>query len=246
MGNLSVEQISELWARSSDSDVFRAATENFEGYSPEARSIIIEEATKRKLIQIGSSGKPIVTEDGRVLHREIAERKPDMKRLVIRLLWVAAVFTILNVVLVGGQKLWHHGAQVKLATLKAQLDAKDREIKQREAELKTLSANSEQSTATITGLKARIQMIEGQYPSGIPQSIYHSYSELIDQCNSSVANHNLNIARYNSLYEDYTQRIEQYNTLVKEANAISKQVSGTWYVIPVPRYAHERPATKAR
>jgi septal ring factor EnvC (AmiA/AmiB activator) len=171
-----------------------------------------------------------------------------MKRSIIHFLRVIAVFAILNVVLVGGQKLWHHGAQQRLTTLNAQLDAQGSEIKQREAELKTLIASSEQSSATIAGLRAHVQRIEDQYPSGIPQSMYPSYVKLVDQCNLLVAGHNLDIARYNSLYEDYSQRIERYNALVKEANATSKQIGGTWYVIPVPvpRYANAHSATKPR
>jgi hypothetical protein len=162
----------------------------------------------------------------------------------IRFLGVVVTLVILNVVAVGGQKLWHHGEKVKLETLKAQLDAQHSEITQREAELKVFGATSDQSAVTIAGLRTRADRIEEQYPSGIPRSIYPSYSELVDQCNLLVASHNANIARYNALYEDYSQRIERYNALVKEANATAKQIGGTWYIIPVPapRYSRGRPA----
>jgi cell division protein FtsB len=171
-----------------------------------------------------------------------------MKRTIISFLTIIAVYTVINLALVGGQKLWHHRDQVNLDTLKARLDSQRSEITQCESELNTLNASSGQSAATIANLKSRVHTIEQQYPSGIPPSIYYSYSQLIDQCNSLVASHNETIARYNALYDDYSQRVERYNAIVKDSNAIARQIGVTWYVIPVPapRYSHEQVTTRPR
>ena len=88
---------------------------------------------------------------------------------------IILVFAVINLVLVGGQKLWHHGDQVKLDTLKAELDVQRNDIAQREAVLKTLGSSIDQYAAQISGLKSQAQAIEQQNPSGVPPDIYDSY-----------------------------------------------------------------------
>ncbi|MNP52494.1 hypothetical protein D3C76_1468890 [compost metagenome] len=45
---------------------------------------------------------------------------------------------------------------------------------------------------------------------------------------------------YNVLYDSYSGQLEAYNQKVNKANAISKEIGGTWYIVPFPgsRHAH--------
>jgi cell division protein FtsB len=155
---------------------------------------------------------------------------------------IILVFAVINLVLVGGQKLWHHGDQVKLDTLKTELEVQKSDLDQREAELKTLGSSIDQYAAQIADLKSKAQAIEQQNPSGIPPDIYDSYKQLIDQCNSDVAKYNSGLDRSDALFQDYSQRIDRYNALIKESNDLSNQIGATWYIVPIPapRFSHER------
>jgi hypothetical protein len=61
---ISIDEVRKLWFESLDEDVLKAATENIKGYPPEIQNIIIEEATKRQLIEVDDSGKQIITSKG--------------------------------------------------------------------------------------------------------------------------------------------------------------------------------------
>jgi hypothetical protein len=68
---------------------------------------------------------------------------------VISIGTIIVLYGVINMLLVGGQKLWHHGDQVKLDTLKADLQVQLADITKREAELKTLGASIDESEAKI-------------------------------------------------------------------------------------------------
>jgi hypothetical protein len=72
----SIEEIKKVWTQSADTDILKAVTEDIEGYSPEIRNVIIEEAAKRQLIEVDDAGKQIVTSKGRETEYEIKENRP--------------------------------------------------------------------------------------------------------------------------------------------------------------------------
>lgn len=75
-----IEHIRELWVQSNDADILRAvqaAIDDIEGYPPEVRGIITEEAVRRQLIEIGASGEPVTTEKGRVVLHETKGSSPQ-------------------------------------------------------------------------------------------------------------------------------------------------------------------------
>jgi hypothetical protein len=92
----SIEEIKKLWGQSADTDVLKAATENIEGYPPEIRSIIIEEAAKRQLIEINSSGEQFLSDRGQSIAHEIKESKPStILRKIGKTIGVIIVMTVI-------------------------------------------------------------------------------------------------------------------------------------------------------
>ena len=72
----SIDEVRKLWNQSLDEDVLKAATEDIKGYSPEIQNIIIEEATKRKLIELNSSGDQSLSDKGQSIAYENKQSQP--------------------------------------------------------------------------------------------------------------------------------------------------------------------------
>jgi len=155
-------------------------------------------------------------------------------RWVVGLISVVLVYVVINIFLVGGQKLWHYGDQKRLDELKEILNTEKVNIESLEKELKNMEQCLDTYTIRINKLKSDIQLIENRYPRGIPSNIYNNYIQLINDYNSLVDTYNSTLNKYNSKYEDYSHQIDKYNAMVVEANNLAKKIGTTWYVVPVP------------
>ncbi|QLC85420.1 hypothetical protein [Priestia megaterium] len=140
-------------------------------------------------------------------------------RIVATLVIAGLAFGIVNLVLVGGQKLWHHDDEVKLEKYETALKEQKSEINDYTTELEDLKSQAEDLEEQINGY-------ETDYPYGIPEELYADYEQMVDEYNSLVDD-------YDVKSQEYSDEIDSYNDKVEEANALAEEVGSTWYVVPV-------------
>ncbi|QTL49972.1 hypothetical protein [Priestia aryabhattai] len=140
-------------------------------------------------------------------------------RIIATLVIVGLVYGIVNLVLVGGQKLWHHDDEVKLEKYETVLKEQKNEIDGYTTELEDLKSQAEDLKEQITGY-------ETDYPYGIPEELYADYEQMVDEYNSLADD-------YDVKSQEYSDEIDSYNDKVEEANALAEEVGSTWYVVPV-------------
>jgi chromosome segregation ATPase len=147
------------------------------------------------------------------------------------------VYLILNVVLVGGQKLWHSKDQERLDAVMAILNRESPIIDSAQADLAIRLEDLNQSSAAIDQAKAALEALDRRYPNGMPNSVVARYNADVARLDPKVAEHNEHVAVYESMRVALENRIDEYNELVQEANALIEKIGPTWYVVPVPRSA---------
>ncbi|MCY1407425.1 hypothetical protein D3C76_385050 [compost metagenome] len=123
---------------------------------------------------------------------------------VVGLAVVTVMFVVINFVLVGAQKIWHHADQEKLALIKAELDYERGALEQTEAKLKGLAVEMHRGDAESETLKIKLDQTEKRYPKGIPSEIYGSYKISISRYNELSGEHNAVLRAYNVLYDSYS------------------------------------------
>ena len=153
---------------------------------------------------------------------------------VLSLVSIAIVFALINLVLVGGQKIWHHSDQKKLDTLKTELKLERTTINGAETRLQNFEERIKEINSEKNPIGLHLKKIEEQFPNGIPSNIYASYKSSVSHYNELVRTHNAMLQMYNAIYEKYSAEIDNYNMDVKKANALAKKIGGTWYLIPIP------------
>ncbi|MEH7683645.1 hypothetical protein, partial [Priestia megaterium] len=140
-------------------------------------------------------------------------------RIIATLVIVGLVYGIVNLVLFGGQKLWHHDDEVKLEKYETALKEQKSDIDDYETELENLKSQAED-------LELQIKGFEMDYPEGIPEEMYEDYELMVDEYNSLADD-------YDGKAQEYSDEIDSYNDKVEEANALAEEVGSTWYVVPV-------------
>jgi hypothetical protein len=150
------------------------------------------------------------------------------------LLGVVVFYVVVNLVLVGGQELYHHQDQVTLDSMERVLETERADIHRAAMELQALSGAVDSTEIEISRLKSSITGIENRYPAGIPTTLYAGYSRDVDRHNTLARAHNASLAQYEALYAAYSARVDGFNSMVDSANALAKSIGGTWYIVPVP------------
>lgn len=140
-------------------------------------------------------------------------------RIVVTLIVIGLVYGIVNLFLVGGQKLWHHDDEVKLEKYETALKEQKNDIDDYETALEDLQSQAQD-------LKDQINSYETDYPYGIPEELYADYEQMVDEYNSLADD-------YDVKSQEYSDEIDSYNDKVEEANALAEEVGSTWYVVPV-------------
>lgn len=132
---------------------------------------------------------------------------------IISLVGLIIVYGAINLVLYGGQELWHKGDTDKLHVIEEFLKGKKVEMDSIEQRLVT----------TETDLNARKSQLD-RYKA--INDIYH-YNLGVDSYNSLLGDYRLYLEQYNNALSIYNQKIDEGNELIKK--------TGTrWYVIPIP------------
>lgn len=150
-----------------------------------------------------------------------------MKRIpsvVVSIIVVAIIYGLINLVLVGGQKVWHHDDEAKLDELKV-------ELKDLKASIGGYEDLLTEIDGELTGSKEEVDSYESDFPEGIPEEYYEDYT-------SAVNGYNEQLDTYNIEYDKYSSEIDSYNEKVEEANAVSEDIGSTWYVVPMPGGKH--------
>lgn len=149
------------------------------------------------------------------------------KGLVILLL-----FVMINIVVVGGQKLAHLGDSSRLNEIRQVLDKERPEIDSLENELGIEAARIDQAKTRLLELDSEINAFESKYPKGIPKRLHKTYNQKVNEYNSMIAPYEDKIQQYNIILNDYNTRVDSYNSLVDEAKALSAKIGTTWYIVP--------------
>ncbi len=155
-------------------------------------------------------------------------------RAVASLVGVVVVYGVVNLFLVGGQELYHHGDKMAFDSLKQILETERASIRRAETELQAISSAINSGESEINRLKTGLIAIEGRYPGGIPSAVYTAYSRDVDRHNALARSYNASLARYKTLYAGYSAQVNRFNTMVDQANALANRVGSTWYIVPVP------------
>lgn len=129
---------------------------------------------------------------------------------VVSVLLLIVAYGVINLFIVGGQKLMDRDENKRIEILKTEIEQSDKRIKSLENEL--------------TLLEDELADIKSNADSETDED---AYNELADSYNGS-----LDI--YNSKYDLYEAEIADYNTKVDEANELSEKIGGTWYILPIP------------
>jgi chromosome segregation ATPase len=143
----------------------------------------------------------------------------------IGIVGIALIYVILNVFVVGGQKLYHHDDQARLDSLKSELKEQKATIDNDESELTSKEDD-------LSSLKEEVETYESDYPDGVPEEYYDEYRQKVNDYNSQLTD-------YKDQYSTYQNELGSYNEKVKEANALAKKIGSTWYIVPVPGRGHE-------
>ncbi len=146
-----------------------------------------------------------------------------------------AVFAITNLVLGGGQYLWHYAESQRLDTLKSQLDAEQPHIRALEARLQQMETELTGLASQIEALKAEIGALEKAHPHGIPEDRYAAYTKSAQHHNELAQAHNQKVTEQQTVYADYVARVDRFNAVVDEANALAQRIGGTRHVLPMSR-----------
>ncbi len=159
---------------------------------------------------------------------------PVVRNYIVSLVWMGIAFGAINLLLFGGQKIWHYNDQEKLDTLNPQIELMKSDLRSQEAQLRSLDTQISRCQAVIDRSRPTVQWYENTYPDGIPQNEYVQYCREVSEFNEWIDNKNTLVAQYNAIYPDYARRVDRFNAAITEANATAKRIGGTWYVIPIP------------
>jgi len=124
-----------------------------------------------------------------------------------------------------------HERQQRLIAIGADLGAQSQGIDAAEAELDANDNAIDDAESRVRELDVQITAMEREHPGGIPGSLKPEYTELIQQRNDAVANHNDLVARQRRLNDDYKAQVDRHNGRVAEANAYAA-VSGPCSLLP--------------
>ena len=83
-----------------------------------------------------------------------------------------------------------------------------------DSQLASLQQQIDATNGQITDLGTRIKTIEGQYPNGIPQSVYPTYTAMVDQYNGLVRTNRDRVAAYNQLVATRNDTARAINALL--------------------------------
>ncbi|MBD2057785.1 hypothetical protein H6F88_17460 [Oculatella sp. FACHB-28] len=143
---------------------------------------------------------------------------------------VLAIFLIGN----GLSVVSHQKLQVQFDSVKREIDASLPNIEAMESHLSKMDSHLNGLDQKIKFSETYIRSMEQRYPNGIPSSLYQSYSELIDEHNTTITSYNSALSEYEAFYSNYSFAIDQYNIRVKQANSISQRIGNITYAVPIP------------
>lgn len=179
---------------------------------------------------------------------------------IISLCTMAAVLVVGNLILVGGQRLWHRDDYAKLDSMKKQMEERKTLISTEEAALRSKAAQLNEAEkdldkkknqlayfkTSLTQLRNKIDSTEKTYPDGIPSEEFSNYKLNIAEYNRTVRSSNKLVGSYNKLRDEFNAAVDAYNTehgkysgdirtyngQVVQANAVSSRIGSTIVLVP--------------
>lgn len=175
----------------------------------------------------------------------LIEGKKLLSSLPIWAIYVLSIiigFVALNMVVIGGQKLWHRNDRQRLDTFKREIEAERFQIRESENALALSFSQLELLKKQIASRAIDIAAIESRYSGRIPEPEFTNYRRIINENNGRVTEHNQLLFSYRENHARYSSELAAANEKIDEANALAKKIGGIWYVIPIPgvrRAGHE-------
>jgi hypothetical protein len=142
--------------------------------------------------------------------------------------WVLRLGVLLAAVVLG-RELWSR--QLQLTAASGDLDHQRADIDAAETEIDALDGAIDESETRLRDLDYQIGAIERQHPTGIPQSVYPAYAQLVADQNEAVARHNELVARQHALHGEYKLQVDRHNARVAAANSFARD-SGPCAMLP--------------
>lgn len=133
--------------------------------------------------------------------------------LIKRLVILALTFGILNLILWGGQEIYHSGDRRQIKEIEILLDGEKREIANLEKKIEADEANLKQTNDKLNHLKS---------------------IGSIDEYNAGVDEFNLFLEWHRQDITNYKNRLAAYNVKVDEVNVLIQKSGSRFYIIPVP------------
>lgn len=153
---------------------------------------------------------------------------------IISIIVIILLYVLVNFLLVGGQNLYKKDDVNKFETLKKEIKSEEIALKIKENELETMQVRINILKDSMNQIKTEVNVIESKYPSGVPSEIYSHYKYQVNNYNNKAREFNDILEKFNPIYEEYLDDLESTNSKINEANILSKEIGGTWYVIPIP------------
>jgi chromosome segregation ATPase len=143
-----------------------------------------------------------------------------------------ALFAIINLVVVGVQKLAHMSDQKELDSITRILKEERPQLEAAEGNLRSLALQLDTLEARMSPLETTIKYYETTYPIGIPSSLYADYSAKVDEYNSLIDPYNAALTQFKILHPSYQARIDAFNSRVDEAERLAAKIGSTWILVP--------------
>ena len=128
---------------------------------------------------------------------------------------IIMVFIFLNVLIWGGQEIYHRKDVEKIEGIETYLDNEKKSINDLEQKIELESSSIEEQKRLLNNYK-----INGQ------GSVY----------NANIEGYNKLLQSYKSDLSTYDQKLEAYNSKTKEVNSLIEKTESRWILIPIPSH----------
>jgi uncharacterized protein YoxC len=152
---------------------------------------------------------------------------------------LVAVYGIVNLVLYGGQEMYHASDKRAYEALSQVMEQRKADIQGKRSQIQALEASIEERGSQIDRLKAELRSIEQQYGSiGAPTSVYVRYEGMIAEVNGLIKQIKPMIERHSQLVDSFNAEVDGYNNQIPQLNDLSHRAFDRWILIPIPLGRH--------
>jgi uncharacterized protein YoxC len=152
---------------------------------------------------------------------------------------VLVVYAVINLILYGGQEVFHAGDKQAYDALSQEMEQKKADIETKRGQIQNLEATIEGRRSQIERIEADVHSTERQYAStGAPDDVYSRYKGMITEGNALIKQTNLMVDQHNRLVDSFNAEVAAYNAQVPQINDLGHRAFDRWILIPIPLGRH--------